>query len=370
MHDDPSLHTIGEFSRLTGLSEKALRLYDERGLLPPAEVDSDNRYRRYSSDQVGVGQFVAMLRAIDMPLAEVKAVVEAPASQRAEIVARYWYRIERDLDSRRRTVQALRVATEEAALGSSHLHRAIERARDSGVLGAIEAVASVEDDYEAGNAYAETMKNAYWVDKDLQTAIALGYAGLGRLLAAAVAASGSEQTRLRSLVKSIVYDIASFTWIGWDEPGIDIGSSDAAVGHAAAQWNLALAIELDNCDLPTSRAFWMLGAHLLTRGDLTGSRDSFESSVEHASRAGAAAEADLASAFMALTELIGGNEGVEKRLAESLSRLASAEDGADFINQVTNARQVVEKLVASGDLDPGPQLSERPPPTTTTWPVM
>jgi MerR family regulatory protein len=37
------LMSIGEFARLSRLSAKALRLYDELGLLPPAQVDSARR---------------------------------------------------------------------------------------------------------------------------------------------------------------------------------------------------------------------------------------------------------------------------------------------------------------------------------------
>ena len=40
------LLTIGEFSRTTHLSVKALRHYDDVGLLSPAKVDSSSGYRR------------------------------------------------------------------------------------------------------------------------------------------------------------------------------------------------------------------------------------------------------------------------------------------------------------------------------------
>jgi DNA-binding transcriptional MerR regulator len=36
---------IGRFSQATRLSPRALRLYDERGLLIPARVDADSGYR-------------------------------------------------------------------------------------------------------------------------------------------------------------------------------------------------------------------------------------------------------------------------------------------------------------------------------------
>ena len=44
--------SIGEFARLSRLSAKALRLYDELGLLPPAQVDLDSGYRWYAAGQL------------------------------------------------------------------------------------------------------------------------------------------------------------------------------------------------------------------------------------------------------------------------------------------------------------------------------
>ena len=38
---------IGEFAALTGLGVKALRHYDERGVLTPAAVDPVSGYRKY-----------------------------------------------------------------------------------------------------------------------------------------------------------------------------------------------------------------------------------------------------------------------------------------------------------------------------------
>ncbi|MEX1271244.1 MAG: MerR family DNA-binding transcriptional regulator, partial [Acidimicrobiia bacterium] len=38
---------IGRFSRMSRLSIKALRLYDEQGLLRPARVDPSSGYRYY-----------------------------------------------------------------------------------------------------------------------------------------------------------------------------------------------------------------------------------------------------------------------------------------------------------------------------------
>lgn len=43
------LFSIGEFSRVSKMSVKTLRFYDERGLLKPGHIDSRNGYRYYSS---------------------------------------------------------------------------------------------------------------------------------------------------------------------------------------------------------------------------------------------------------------------------------------------------------------------------------
>ncbi|MGN6676578.1 MAG: MerR family transcriptional regulator [Streptosporangiaceae bacterium] len=69
-----SLTTV-EFSRQTMLTTKALRIYAETGLLRPEYVDPFNGRRFYGQGQVRVGQLIRMLRAADMPLAEIGLVL-------------------------------------------------------------------------------------------------------------------------------------------------------------------------------------------------------------------------------------------------------------------------------------------------------
>jgi DNA-binding transcriptional MerR regulator len=89
-----SFITIGEFARLSRLSPKALRLYDELGLLPPARVDPDSGYRLYGLEQLERARLVASLRQIGVPLAEIRAIVDLDASEVAARVAAYWSAIE------------------------------------------------------------------------------------------------------------------------------------------------------------------------------------------------------------------------------------------------------------------------------------
>jgi len=72
------LLTIGEFSKMTYLSVKALRHYHDVGLLEPMLVDPAAGYRRYGASQVGTAQAIRRFRDLDMPIDEVREVLRAP----------------------------------------------------------------------------------------------------------------------------------------------------------------------------------------------------------------------------------------------------------------------------------------------------
>jgi len=334
-------YTIGEFSRLTGLTEKALRLYDSRRLLEPVEVDTGTGYRRYSKAQVADGRMVAMLRAIDMPLAEIADVLAVPGPDRSAVVRRYWYRLERALDTRRRIVRSLHHHNEKEEYGMSYTDNAIAAGRSEGAFAAIAQLATLDDAGEAANAYGEAMKTAYWDEKDLPLVTALAYAGVDHLLALARRSTGDDADEARSVAKAMMYNLASFTWTGWDEPGIEIGPSEAAAGLAAARTNLAMAIDMDKGDLAISRGHWMLGAHQLTAGGHTEAIACFVAAADFATRAGAEPEAKLSRAFGALAALADGRPGAEETLDAAITALGASEGGSDFVGQIETARAVI-----------------------------
>jgi DNA-binding transcriptional MerR regulator len=104
---------IGDFSRMTHLSVKALRHYHDVGLLDPVEIDPTSGYRFYEASQVPVAQVIRRFRDLGMPLEEVKAVLLAPdvASRNAVIVA-HLQRMESQLEDTQSTVVSLRTLLE------------------------------------------------------------------------------------------------------------------------------------------------------------------------------------------------------------------------------------------------------------------
>jgi DNA-binding transcriptional MerR regulator len=75
---------IGQFAAASRLSLKALRLYDENGLLPPAHVDSESGYRSYRLDQLRHATLIGLLRAAGMPLADIRQVLDDPNASRID----------------------------------------------------------------------------------------------------------------------------------------------------------------------------------------------------------------------------------------------------------------------------------------------
>ncbi len=67
--------TIGEFAALTGLTPKALRHYDSKGILSPAAVDPRSGYRGYAFGQLRHAGLIGVLRAADLPLAVVSELM-------------------------------------------------------------------------------------------------------------------------------------------------------------------------------------------------------------------------------------------------------------------------------------------------------
>lgn len=98
---DGDMLTIGAFARASRLSPKALRLYDELGLLTPVRVDPHSGYRYYAPAQLERARLVAWLRRLGMPLAHIREVCGLAPAAAARVVAAYWAQVETEVAARR-----------------------------------------------------------------------------------------------------------------------------------------------------------------------------------------------------------------------------------------------------------------------------
>lgn len=74
--------SIGEFSKICGVSTKALRYYDEIGLLKPEAVNAENGYRYYTIGQLKPMLLINRLKSYRFSLEEIGAVLQDPTEEK------------------------------------------------------------------------------------------------------------------------------------------------------------------------------------------------------------------------------------------------------------------------------------------------
>ncbi|GAB2539613.1 MerR family transcriptional regulator [Nocardia heshunensis] len=118
--------TVGEFSRVTHLSVKTLRHYHDVGLLAPADVDPATGYRYYSLDQVPTAQVIRRLRNLEMPVADVKAVLAAhDVGTRSELINAHLACLQDRLAQVQNAVESLRELLERPDHGPAIEYRTV-----------------------------------------------------------------------------------------------------------------------------------------------------------------------------------------------------------------------------------------------------
>ena len=103
------LLSIGDFSRMTFLTVKALRHYHEVGLLEPTRTDPSSGYRYYRPEQVAQARLIRRLRDLDLPVDDVRTVLAAPDEEtRNAVLVEHLDRMSRQLEQVQDTVESLR----------------------------------------------------------------------------------------------------------------------------------------------------------------------------------------------------------------------------------------------------------------------
>ena len=75
------LMLIGEIADFFGISRKAMRLYEKKGIIKPVKVDTTNGYRYYSAEQVQQLNALLELKALGFSLDEIKMIIDGKTSK-------------------------------------------------------------------------------------------------------------------------------------------------------------------------------------------------------------------------------------------------------------------------------------------------
>lgn len=105
----PALLRIGQVAERTGMSAKALRLYEARGLLKPCS-HSPSGYRLYGPDALQRLMQIALLKRAGFSLAEMGLLLARDGHKAAEVLATRIATLERDLTAKSKVLDSLRLA--------------------------------------------------------------------------------------------------------------------------------------------------------------------------------------------------------------------------------------------------------------------
>ncbi len=100
------LMPIGTFARASRLSVKALRNYDDSGLLPAVFVDPQSGYRYYRLEQLARADAIRSLRMVNMPLARIAETLDNDDSE--QVLTSHLAALETQRDELDRMAQQLR----------------------------------------------------------------------------------------------------------------------------------------------------------------------------------------------------------------------------------------------------------------------
>jgi hypothetical protein len=153
-------------------------------------------------------------------------------------------------------------------------------ARDSDLFTALERIQQSPTPEDAAKLFESLYLDAYWKHKDLPTTVALLSAGIPFcLMHAYISPDPAQRTHFLAAAKGLAYNLASFTWPGWDEPDLHPTPADTALGLHAARLNLRLAHDLQKPPEKIRAAHWLLGAHLLATDNHQAALAEFQQSV-------------------------------------------------------------------------------------------
>jgi hypothetical protein len=205
----------------------------------------------------------------------------------------------------------------------------------------VEELLAGSDATRAAEALATAQRYLYWTHKDVPAVVTVSRAGIAYLLQSSQRLGGAEASDLRHEAKALAYNLGSFMWPGWSEPGIALSAADVAAGFEAARLNLRLAEELSRPEKAKAKAYWLLGAHQLAVAEYGPASESFRSGKTHAGRTDDPSLGRMLDGYLLLTRVLSepGNAEARRDFDSAVSGLKedSSEDAREYGNQLTTA---------------------------------
>lgn len=221
------------------------------------------------------------------------------------------------------------------------------RIAEEDLFAASEFVLGLGDTREVVAAIEHLVLDCYHKAKSIAQVLHFGGAGIHYCLAAALALDGKDDAAARELrlaAKRMATNAASFTWPGWDEPGVAIAPVQMRQGLALARYGVRQLHALDPTAAQLAYTYWFLGAQLLAHGEYAEALAVFEAARAFNQEHGADPAGRLMlEGYIGLTQLLAGqHEPGEAAFSAAVAalRACGSEDALFYAGQLVTARGV------------------------------
>ena len=223
---------------------------------------------------------------------------------------------------------------------------ALETMKNDDYFKAVEYLSRQSNPLEILDAFKEIAKRLYWDSNDMAGVIIFSGAAIQYAQMSVQSVSVKEDVvgQMKEKAAAIAYNLASFTWPGWDKEGLEISITEQNIGMEAAKTNLRSIEEMGGGNLQLARAYWMTGAHRLTLHNADEAIYCFERSLKYADWADNREETLLAQGYMILAQMLQSEkvDAQDLELLENLKKkMLELPDGDAFLGQIETTYDVV-----------------------------
>lgn len=216
---------------------------------------------------------------------------------------------------------------------------ALDTMKNDDYYKAVEYLSRQSNPLEILDAFKEIVKRLYWESKDMAGVIIFSGAAIqfGQMSIQSASVKEDVIRQMKEKSAEIAYNLASFTWPGWNEEGFEISITEQNIGMEAAKTNLRLIEGMDGDNLQLARAYWLTGAHKLTLNDADEAIYFFERSLKYADWADNTEETLLAQGYMIFAQMLQSDEVGTKdlELLEQLKKkMVELPDGDAYVQQI------------------------------------
>ena len=220
-------------------------------------------------------------------------------------------------------------------------------AAEEDLLAASAYVLGLGDAQAVAVAFENLILDCYHEAKSIAQVLHFAGAGVHHCLAAALALDGKDDAaagELRRAAKRMATNAASFTWPGWDEPGVTISPEQMQQGLMYARFSVRQLHELEPTAAQLALTYWYLGAQLMAHRQYTDAQGAFEAAHSYNQEQGDDPAGRLMlEGYTGLTKLLAGDGesgGSEFRTAVTALQALEDEDARFYAEQLITARAV------------------------------